>query len=129
MNDGLRVAGFALAAALLAMTVRTTRKEAGAAVALAAGLMLFFAAITQLTTVAQALRTLSERAGLGDGTLKLLMKMLGIAYVTEFAVQACKDVGEEGIAAKASLCGKLMLVGLTLPMLLEIADLVLGILP
>ena len=46
MNEALRVAGFAVTAAMMAFTLRAAHRQAGAAVALAAGLMLFFWAVT-----------------------------------------------------------------------------------
>ena len=103
MTEALRVAGFALTAALAAFSLRAVHREAGAAVALAGGLMLFFFAVTKVSAVAEALRDLSRQAGVGDGTLTLLFKLVAMAYVTEFAVQACQDAGEAGLSAKAAL--------------------------
>ena len=129
MTEALRAAGFAAAAALAAFALRAAHRQAGAAVALAAGMMLFFAAVTQLGKAAEALESLSKRAGVGQETAGLLLKLLGMAYVTEFAVQACRDAGEEGLAAKAALCGKALLLLETLPLILEIAELTLAMAP
>lgn len=129
MTDALRAAGFALTAAMAAFALRGVHRQAGAAVALSAGLMLFFFAVTQLGQAAEALNNLSRRAGVGQETVAMLFKLLGMAYVTEFAVQACRDTGEEGLAAKASLCGKMLLLAQTLPLILEIGDLTLSMAP
>lgn len=129
MTDALRMAGFAVAAALLAFTLRSAHQQAGAAVALGAGVMLFFCAITQVSAAVEALRTLSQQTGGSDGTVTLMMKLLGMAYVTEFAAQACRDAGEEGLGAKAALCGKMLLMAQTLPLIGEIARMTLGLLP
>ena len=76
-----------------------------------------------------ALESLGQRAGVGSQTAARLIKMLGMAYITEFAYQACKDAGEEGLAAKAALCGKALLLLETLPLVLEIGDLALSMVP
>jgi len=91
--------------------------------------MLFFAAITQLTQAVNALESLSRQAGMEDDMLELLMKMLGMAYVTEFAVQSCRDAGEDGLAGKAALCGRLLLMGQTLPLILRIGRATLSLVP
>ena len=96
------MAGFAAVAAMLSFTLRAAHKQAGAATAMAAGLMLFFFALTQLGTAVEALRSLSERAGIGQQTVTLLLKLVAMAYVTEFAVQACRDAGEDGRSAGRS---------------------------
>ena len=63
------------------------------------------------------------------GTVQMLVRLVGMAYVTEFAAQACRDAGEEGLAAKAALCGKMLLLAQTLPLILEIGDLTLSLAP
>ena len=79
MSGALRLAGFVLAAALFAFTLRAAHKAAGAAVALAAGVMLFFFAATQLAPAVEALQSLAQRAGIGADTAALLLKLTGMA--------------------------------------------------
>ena len=99
------------------------------AVALAAGLMLFFSAVSYLSQAVEGIQALSRQAGIEEGALLLILKLMGMAYVTEFAVQACRDAGEEGLAGKAALCGKLLLMAETLPLILEIGELTLSLAP
>ena len=129
MSEALRVAGFSAAAAMLCFTLRAANRQAGAAVAMAAGLMLFFSAVTQLSAVTETMNSLSRQAGLGDGTMKLLLKLVAMAYITEFSAQACRDAGEEGLASKAALCGKMLLMVQTLPLISEIGQLTLALTP
>ena len=73
--------------------------------------------------------SLSERAGIGQQTVTLLLKLIAMAYVTEFAVQACRDAGEDGLAGKAALCGKMLLMVQTLPLIREIGELTFSLIP
>lgn len=123
------MAGLAVTAALAAFSLRTVNRQAGMGVAAAAGLMLLMTALTQGEGAVEALRELSRQAGVGDGTAGLMLKMLAMAYVTEFAVQACRDAGEEGLAVRAALCGKVLLMAETLPLILEIGRLTLSLSP
>ena len=129
MTEAFRAAGFAVIAAMIAFTLRSAHRQAGAAVAIAAGLMLFFSAVTQVSQAAETLRALSQQAGVGEGMAALLLKMTAMAYVTEFAVQACRDAGEGGLGEKAALCGKLLLTAQTLPLITEIAEMTLSLAP
>ncbi|MBR5110178.1 MAG: hypothetical protein IK099_08280 [Clostridia bacterium] len=129
MTETLRMAGFACAAALLSFTLRAAHRQAGAAAAMAAGLMLFFFALTSLGPAVETLKALSERAGIGQQTATLLLKLSAMAYVTEFAVQACRDAGEEGLAGKAALCGKMLLMAQTLPLIREIGEVTMSLIP
>lgn len=125
----MKIVGFTVAAAMLAFTLRSAHRQAGAAVALAAGLMLFFFAVSRMAAAVDMLRSLSRQAGLGEGTAALLMKLTAMAYLTEFAVQACRDAGEEGLSSKAALCGKALLMAETLPLVSQIGQLALSLTP
>ncbi|NLD83896.1 MAG: hypothetical protein GX637_06990 [Clostridiales bacterium] len=129
MSDALRVMGFAALAAAAAFSLRSVHRQAGAAVALAAGVMLFSFAMTRVQPAVQAVESLSRRAGVAQGTSGLLIKLVGMAYITEFAVQLCRDAGEEGLAAKAALCGKMLLLLETLPLVIEIGEIALSLSP
>ncbi len=129
MQEALRLAAFAVIAALLTLTVRASRPEAGTMVALAAGAMLLVAAVSRLSEAAQALSGMADRLSADADTVKTLMKLLGIAYLTEFAAQACRDAGETGIAAKTELCGKCALFLLSLPLLENVATLAASLSP
>ena len=129
MSEALRTAGFAVTAAMLCFALRAAHRQAGAAAAIAAGLMLLFSAVTQISAAADTLRALSQSAGVGDGTVTLLLKLTAMAYITEFSAQACRDAGEEGLAAKAALCGKMLLMAQTLPLVAEIGELTLSLAP
>lgn len=129
MSEALRMAGFAAAAALIAFVLRPAHQQAGAAVALAAGAMVLFAALRYLAPAVETLRSLSERAGLGENTVATLLRLIAIAYLSEFAAQACRDAGESGLAAKTAFCGKALLLAETLPMILEIGEMALALVP
>ena len=129
MTEALRAAGFAITAAMLCFALRAAHKQAGAAAAIAAGLMLFFAAVTRLSPAVEALKTLGEKTGVADSTLTLLLKLTAMAYVAELSAQLCRDAGEEGLAVKAALCGKMLLMAQTLPLILEIGEMTLALVP
>jgi len=49
--------------------------------------------------------------------IKILLKMTGIAILTEYAVSLCKDSGESAIATKIDLGGKIILISLSIPVI------------
>ena len=44
------------------------------------------------------------------------------AYIAEFGVQLCKDAGENSIAAKVELSGKILIMVVSAPVLLAVLD-------
>lgn len=129
MNGLLKICAFSLLASLCALLVRAQHKEASRLVALCGGMMLLAGVITQVQPVVEALQAFSREAGLEDDTLALLLRLIAMAYLTEFAVQACRDAGEEGLSMKAALAGKLMLAAQTVPLVTRIGRIAMEFLP
>ena len=49
--------------------------------------------------------------------IKILLKMTGIAILTEYAVSLCKDSGESAIASKIDFGGKIALISISIPVI------------
>lgn len=98
-------------------------------VALAAGLLLFAAAAGRLSEIVSALQSLADRAGLSDGALPQLLRIVGVAAVAEIAGSLCRDAGEGALAQKIELGGKLAVLAMAMPLALALTELVLGLMP
>ena len=57
--------------------------------------------------------------------LKLIVKIVGLAYLAGFGAQICKDAGENGIAAKIELAGKIFILTMGIPIMVGLLDLIL----
>ena len=127
--DVMRVAGLAMASAVVALVMRRMRPELGLAAALAAGLLLLGMALPRLAQLTEGVRSLALAGGVKDGYMLLLMKVAGISLLMDFAAQTCRDAGEDGLAMKAELAGRVMLLTLALPPLRSLLGLILSITP
>lgn len=125
----LQIAGFSVAAAFAALTIRRQQPEMGLVLALCAGAILLTVALGQLQGVVAVMVQLCEKAQLKDTYLKMLLKVLGVSYLCEFAAQACRDAGEEGICQKVLLTGKIMIMALASPVMVSLVDIILSIAP
>lgn len=121
--------GLAVAAAVLCMVVRVQQPQLAGVCAVAAGLMLIAAALDNLQSVQHVFATLSALGGLEEGYLGTLLKVLGLSYASELAAQACEDLGEGGLALKVGLAGKLCVFAITAPLLLELLEMILELVP
>jgi stage III sporulation protein AD len=52
-----------------------------------------------------------------------------MAYIVEFGAQISRDAGEDSIALKIELGGKVLIMVLAIPILLALMDLIIKILP
>ncbi|MBQ7455114.1 MAG: hypothetical protein IJS53_01615 [Clostridia bacterium] len=125
MADFWRYLGIALALAVIALTLRSADKPFGAVFSLAAGAALLVGLIRPLSGAAQAIGGIASRAGLDHDDLETVLKLLGVGFAVEFGAQACRDAGEEGIALRVELGGKLLLLTLSAPLLERMAAMIL----
>lgn len=121
--------GFAVAAAILCMVLRVQQPEMARLCALAAGVMLLLSALENLTGLKEILSRLTVLGGMEEGYLQTLVKVLGISYTAEIAAQTCLELGERGLAFQVSLAGKLCVFALTAPLLLEMLEMILELVP
>lgn len=54
--------------------------------------------------------------------IQILIKILGITYVSEFSASLCKDAGHAAIAGQIELVGKLSILAVSMPILLALLD-------
>jgi stage III sporulation protein AD len=51
------------------------------------------------------------------------------AYVSEFAAQTCRDAGEDSLAAKVEMGGKVLVLAMASPVIVALVELVLEVVP
>ena len=56
----------------------------------------------------------------------IALKALGIAYISGFAADVCRDFGQSSLASKAEFAGKCAIFILSLPLIKSILDVVTG---
>ena len=59
----------------------------------------------------------------------IILKVTGIAFLTEFGVSICKDSGETAIANKIDLAGKILIIAISIPIISALLELTLKLLP
>lgn len=117
-----------VAAALACAVVRASRPEMAFAVALAAGAAALLMLNGDLRSAAGLISELSEESGFSHGGAGLLLRAVGIALVSEFGAQLCRDAGESALAGRIDLAARLALLVMAAPLIGEVLDLISGLL-
>ena len=120
--SGVSLAALAVVIALLTVVVRQYKAEYGMAVGVAGGILLLLIIIAQMSGMFDSISGMIDRVGIRQEWLTMLLKALGICYVTQFASDCCRDAGETALASKAELAGRVAVVLLALPMLTQLLE-------
>lgn len=121
--------GLAVAAAMICMVVRIYQPQMAGLCAAAAGLLLLVWALDALGSIQQTFERLAALGGLEKGYLEMIVKVMGVSYASEMAAQLCADLGENGLAAKVALAGRLCVFSLVAPMLIRMLEMILELVP
>lgn len=127
--DLMKIAALAVCAAVCALVLRRLRPEMGAALSIAAGLMVLMLAIPMVAQVMSGLSTMAKSGGVSDGYMAQLLKVAGVSLLMDFAAQTCRDAGEESLAMKAEMAGRVMLLALALPFMQTLLGQILSLSP
>jgi len=125
----LQIVGLGLLVAVLAVLLREERPEIAPFLALGFGIMIFIVILGKMGAIIMVFRDLTRRAHIDELYLTTLLKILGIAYVTEFGAQICRDAGEGTIANKIEVAGKVLILILALPIFAAILEVIVRLLP
>lgn len=123
-----KLVGIALLAVSAAVVLRAYRPELALQLSIVACLFILAYALSDIGAIRQAVDGVAARFGLGADQLKLVFKVIGIAYVVQFAAEACRDAGESAIASKVELAGRVLIVAAALPALMAVLSLLSGLL-
>lgn len=120
-------AGIGVLAAVLALVLKQHRAEYGLLLSISAGVMLLMFAMKYVSQITGFIERVSSSLSLPREFIPVLFKALGIAYLTQFASDACADAGETALAGKIELIGKCSMLVVSLPVLEELLDIILSI--
>lgn len=124
-----QIVGIGIVAAVLAVTVRQERPEFGMLIGIGGSLLIFFAILPQFTAVVEVFNELAAKTTADAGYINIILKIVGIAYIAEFGAQLCADAGENAIASKIELSGKVLVMLMSAPIVLGLMRMISGALP
>lgn len=95
---------------------------------IAFGALVFLSVADQLQGLLQTLMKMSEQAGVNVIYLTTIFKIIGIAWLTEFLCQVCRDAGSSALAVKMEFAAKMAILLLAFPVLTAVLESILAIL-
>ncbi|MDR3643934.1 MAG: SpoIIIAC/SpoIIIAD family protein, partial [Clostridia bacterium] len=119
--DIFAVAGFAVIAAVLSVLLRQYRPEFSVLIGIGAGVIILLFVLSKAQPAFNELTSLFGRANVSSSYAGILLKALGICFITQLACDACNDAGETAISSKIELAGKFAVLLVALPLFEEIA--------
>lgn len=115
----LRVLGVGIAGTILALTLSKHSGGYGMLTGLATGCLLLMMILGETEALGVSLRELAGVGGLTSAYLGRVVRILGLACLTEAGSRICRDGGQGNVALKVELCGRVMILTAVLPAVRE----------
>lgn len=112
----------AAAAAMMTLWIRPLKSEYAMLLTLAAMLLVFGAALTQLKGITAVFADLASAASLDAVYLKLLMKIMGLAWVSQLASDICQEAGCVSISRQIEIYSRFIILSISLPIVTELVQ-------
>ncbi len=107
--DIVKIGIIGLIGAVLATTL-SGEKGYSILISMATGLVLFFIILPLYSDVFNVFNYLGDNIGIDSRYVMVLLKAIGIAYISTFSAQLCRDFGQNSIADKIELGGKVIIL-------------------
>lgn len=120
----IKIAGMALTGVILAALMRTVNKDMTLYISLATSMIIIISVIGRLTEILSFIEGLYDNVDYGREFLPIIMKILAVAYITDFTAQLCKDAGEGSLGSKVEFAGKVVIFYIAIPVLTAILQLI-----
>lgn len=120
----LKLVTIALTGVILAALLKGVNKEITIYIVLATVIILFISVIDRLADIFSFLEGIYDNVTYGRTFFPVILKVLAVAYITDFTAQLCRDAGEATIGSKVELGGKVVIFYLAMPILTAILQLI-----
>ena len=118
----LKISLMGIIVVVFAVQLKEQKQEYSLFLILGASLFLFSYGSGQLSSILEVLKKVSLSSESGQSYWSILVKMIGITYISEFASGICKDAGFHSIASQIDIFGKLSILLVSLPVLITLLE-------
>jgi len=125
----IKIIGIALVALIIIVLLKQYKPEYTIYISLLAGALIILLVMDKLTGIINLLQSLANKTSINSTFLLLLIKITGIAFLSEFAVSICKDSGEAAIANKIEIGTKIIIISMSIPIITSLLEIILKLLP
>ncbi|GBG55040.1 stage III sporulation protein AD [Sporomusaceae bacterium FL31] len=125
----IQIIGLGFVVTLLILIIKRERPELAVQLSLTLATIIFLLVLSKVNVVLNLFRDLAEKANISQMYLNTILKIIGIAYITEFGAQVCRDAGEGAVASKIEFAGKVLVMVMAIPIVALVLDTIVRLIP
>ncbi|RAV18662.1 stage III sporulation protein AD [Paenibacillus contaminans] len=127
--DIIQIVGLGLLATVLALVLKEQKPMFAFLLTAFTGAIILLFLLGKIGAVIRVLEELAIKSHIDMVFLKTILKIIGIAYIAEYGAQIVRDAGQEAIASKIELSGKILIMVMAIPIIKIIVETVVKLMP
>ncbi|WP_174734241.1 stage III sporulation protein AD [Mesobacillus harenae] len=124
-----QIVGIALTSTFLALIVKEQKPNFAFLLVVFVGCTIFLFLVDQIYLIIHMIEKIAVNAKVNLIYVETILKIIGIAYIAEFAAQITKDAGQGAIASKIELGGKILILAMAIPILTVMIETIIRLIP
>lgn len=124
--DVFKVMIFAIIAALLGSSLRQFKSSIDVYMSIAAVVFIMIFITSKLSIVLSLIYKLENIVEINSQYIKILLKIVGISYITQFSSDICRECGYVAVANQVQVFGKIAAMAISMPIVLALIDSIIG---
>ncbi|NLX01457.1 MAG: stage III sporulation protein AD [Syntrophomonadaceae bacterium] len=124
-----QIVGLALVTTIMLLILRQEKPVLAVLLSIVFSIIIFTLMMGKMASILNVMRELTRRAEVNYFFFATILKILGVAYLAEFAVAICQDAGEQAVAKKVEFASKIIIAVLALPIMIAILESLMQLMP
>lgn len=120
--DIVTVCVVAIVAAILAIAIKRQNSEMSLLISICACVIILISVLAEILTAVDVFSNILATANINLEYIKILLKVMGICFLTEFTADLCKDSGQTALSSNISLAGKVIVLIVSLPLFKDVLE-------
>ncbi len=122
----VKIIAIALVCAVIIIYLKNIRSELTIFVEIMSAIILVYMALGYINDTFSIISDLIEKTNVDSELFKIIFKATGIGYLVEFSAGVIEDFGLKSLSDKLVLIGKIIILGMTMPIIYAVFNLITG---
>ena len=118
----IQISAISIVAVLLGIQFKNVKSEYATLIIISASLIIFGIGISKISQVISIINQICVEYGFSAEYIGVLIKIVGISYICEFASDICKDNGFNALSSQVQIFSKVFVLILGVPVFMKLLD-------
>lgn len=124
-----KIIGIGIITCIVVIIVKQIKPEFAVVALIAGSVIMLVYIFDYFVNILGVFANIVNKTGINQELFSIILKIIGVGYLIEFAANICADSGNPAIADKIVLGGKLLILIISMPIITNLLDVIVSLIP